>query len=158
MDRRVIIGIGIGCGAVILCAVAALVLGGTWLGSTIKEPTDVEVEVNVPLQVRNGQGFLILVTIRDTSGKAQELDSIDISDTYLDGIAIERTEPPFLESFSILGYRSFNFAREIPANGDLIVRFFVVGVRTGDFSGDIDVCINGPGNCLSYPLRSIVGQ
>jgi hypothetical protein len=158
MDRRVIIGIGIGCGAVIVCILGALILGGSWLGSSIEEPTGVEVEVNVPLQIRKGQGFLILVTLRETSGKAQELDSIDIAEDYLEGIAIERTEPNFKESFSFLGFQTYDFMKEIPANGELVVRFFAVGVQTGDFSGDMDVCINGPGNCLTYPIRSVVGQ
>lgn len=158
MDRRVVIGIGIGCGAVIVCIVGALILGGSWLGSTIKEPTGVDVEVNVPLQIRKGQGFLILVTIRETSGEDQELDSIDIADEYLDGIAIERTEPSFNESYSVFGFQTYDFMREIPANGELVVRFFAVGVQTGDFRGDLDVCVNGPAQCLTYPIRSVVGQ
>jgi len=158
MDRRLVIGIAAGCGAVIVCVVAALIIGGFWFGSSIKEPTDVTVDVNIPLQIRKGQGFIIFVTINETSGKAQELDSIDIEDAYLEGIAVERTDPAFRESYSIFGYQSYDFMREIPANGELVVRFYSFALRTGDFSGEMDICINGPGNCLTRPLRTVIEQ
>lgn len=103
MDRRVVIGIATGCGAVILCLVAVLILGGSWIGSSLKDPTDVTINVDAPLQIRNGQGFIVIVTINEISGKAQELDSIDIAEEYLSGIAVERTDPQFLESYSIFG-------------------------------------------------------
>ena len=144
MNKKVIIGLGIGCA--VLCIVSiiiTLIAGGALINWSLSGPENVRISVDTPLQVTKDESVIIEVQVENTATESQLLDSIDITSEYLAGIAIVKAEPPFIESFRLGGeWQSYTFRQEISPGTTLTVQFFGVAVKTGDFSGSIDVCIN----------------
>jgi hypothetical protein len=160
MDKRIIIGVGIGCalGCVVAIIVAG-VAGGAFVAWLAEEPEQVVVDVDLPVLVTKGESFVIEVQIENTAPHAQVLDSIDIGVAYLDGIAIQGTEPAFVNSsrYTFLEeFQSYDFQQNIPPAERLQVQFYAVAAKPGDFSSDLDVCINDGANCLTFPVRTVV--
>ncbi|HKZ69329.1 MAG TPA: hypothetical protein VJ020_04565 [Anaerolineales bacterium] len=162
--NKLTLGIAIGCLAGCLAAVVAtLCLGGVLLGFLTDEPENVSIDVSAPLTISRGESFTIEVQLENSAGQAQSLDSIDIDLTYLDGIAIERTDPPFTETIrndlvSGLAFQSYYFEHDIPIGGTLTVTFSAVALKAGDFAGDLDVCINSSAAFRTFPIRTVVGE
>jgi hypothetical protein len=161
MDRRTIIGIVIG--VVVLCAVTCVVLlFVTGIGQSViqgfRDPEKVSIAVDAPAQARRGETVTIELRIQNTAGEPQVLDSVDIDASYLEGIAIERAQPPFSESFEIplVDMQSYSFGHEIPPGGTLVVQLSGTAARSGDHSGDIDVCINTEALCETLTMRTVV--
>ena len=127
---------------------------------------DVELENIVfnqisPLNVKSGEEFVVEMQITNSSSEAQELDSIDIYTSYLDGVAVKRIDPPNVSEREVnFGdhYFNYEFKREIPAHQTLAVKFLMTAVKTGDFSGDVYVCVNSPTLCNIYQIQAIIGK
>ncbi len=158
-NRGLLVGLGIGCLLLAGCGVLAVVLGLggiTAIGTSIKDPSDIELGVIAPDTVQVGNSFSMLVRIRNLAGKTQTLDSVDIADEYLAGVQIQGSDPAFFESYAIFGHQSHTFQIPIAAGTELIVQFRAAAAQAGDFSGTVDVCINTPSNCLTRTLRTVV--
>jgi hypothetical protein len=152
---KVALGCGIGClGLAVVSGVGALL----WVGHLADAPQKVEVSVEAPPRVARDQEFAITVRVRNTAGKPCVLDSLDVADEYLAGVAIRSSEPPFKDTMHlpIDNSNSYEYKKTIPPGQDLVVRFRAVALRPGDHSGDIDVCVDWGGNCTSHPLRTMV--
>jgi hypothetical protein len=157
MENKTAIWIVIGCVAVCLIGgIVLLITGGALVRWVYQEPENINVEINTPIQVSKGEEFMIEVRVENTGNDPQELDSIDIDSSYLEGIYISSTEPDYTDYSLYDLFESYYFERNIPANSSLSVKFYVEAVKTGDFAGEIDVCINSPSNCTGFPTRTIV--
>lgn len=152
---KVGVGCAIGCGALALLGVLGAVALFQWLPES---PEEVEVRVAPPVEVGLGDAFDLEVVVRNLADRPRRLDSIDVSDAYLEGLAVERTDPPSSGSFHVpvVDMRSFSFGRAIPARGTETVRFSIKAVHEGDFSGDLDVCIDSETNCTKSLVRTVV--
>lgn len=147
----------IGCAVVAALVVAALVAGVVWV-YTSSSVDDVAVVVDGPVAVVAGEEFTLTAHIRNSGTKPQKLVDLDIADTYLDGIVISASEPAFSSSEHIAldSSVSHSFDRQIPANGELVVRLRALALRPGDFAGDFDFCINNSFACLPHHIRTVV--
>ena len=145
---------------VVLCVVAPLLLVGSCIAWLLEEPENVDITVEAPLTVMKGEPFVIDIQVTNTSEEPQLLHSVDVYDAYLKGIAIEHTEPKYLQAFHVPidNTQSYEFKQEIPPGGTVTVRFHAVGVKPGDYSAYVDVCINTGTNFLTYPLRTVVEE
>jgi parallel beta-helix repeat protein len=154
--RKKIIWIVIGCAvACLVCLVGLLV--SLWL----KQPKNIVASVRGPMRVRKGETFLLKIEVENTGQKSQTLHSIQVSMGYLEGIEIEKTEPPFIDSstFSAPGpdYQTYTFDQTIKPGGRVLVQLTAVGIETGDFSGDTHVCINDGFTCvIIYPHTTVL--
>lgn len=121
-------------------------------------PKNIVVGVEAPLQVNNGDEFIIVATVKNTASKRQTLASLDLSDAYLDGIAILRTEPDNEESFHVPLDNTVSYVFKLPieAGEQLEMKLHVKAIKQGDYSGDIDFCINSDTSFLSKSIRTIV--
>jgi F0F1-type ATP synthase membrane subunit c/vacuolar-type H+-ATPase subunit K len=161
VNKKIIVWVGIGCGVVCLAlAIIVLISGGLFVNGLLEKPENVDIDTTVPINVIEGESFVIEVRVHNLAEQSQLLDSIDISSDYLAGIAIEKTEPEFIESFQIplIQYQSYEFKRNIPAGDTQVVRFFAVGLHPADFAGDIDVCINSGSLCSSFIARTVIEE
>jgi hypothetical protein len=159
MSRKVVIGIIVGCGA--LCAIAAvlaLVAGGAFYRWVVQEPENVKMGVEAPVSVVRGEPFIIEVRVENLAAEPQILDSIDIAEGYLSGIAIRSSDPPFTESYSlpVVDFRSYTLGQSIAAGETLVVRFDAVGLQAGDYAGEIDVCVGSGSVCTTFLTRTLV--
>ena len=144
-------------GAILLLGLVAA--GGcTAVEEIAKGPKDVTVQVNAPLHVTVKQGFVIEVRVQNTAAEPQELISIDVGDGYLQGVAIQRTEPAFKQSMHvpIVNMQSYEYGQPIAAGGELVVKFHAVAVKAGDYSADLNVCVNSASTCQTHPIRAVV--
>jgi hypothetical protein len=158
-NRGLLIGLGVGCLVLGGCTALVVALGFgslSAIGSAIEAPSDIDLGVIAPATVQLNEGFSILVRIRNLAAQQQSLDSIDIADGYLAGVAIQGSDPGYSDAYSIFGYQSHTYRIPIPAGTELIVQFRAVAVQAGDFRGDMDVCINTGTHCLTRPLRTVV--
>lgn len=122
------------------------------------EPKNIVVGVEAPLQVTNGDEFIIIATVENTASRQQTLVSLDIADAYLDGIAILRTEPDNKESshVPIDNTMSYVFKLPIDAGEHLKIKLHAKAVKPGDYNAEIDFCINSEISFLSKSIRTIV--
>lgn len=122
-----------------------VVAGGVFVSWISQEPENVEIFLDAPIQVGEGDEVVIVVEVRNMSNSPQELTSIDIASDYLDGIAIQTTEPNYVNSYrsNYFGFDSqvFEFLEEIPPGETTSVWFFGKALNPGDYAGDLDVYI-----------------
>ena len=157
MNRRLVLGCVLALGlCVCSTAVAAFFFVRT---ATVAEPGGVEITVDAPTQVPPGQPFAIDITVQNLGLERKVLDSIDVENSYLRGIALEATTPAFNNSFEIplVGFQSYSFGETIAGNTTTRVTLEMVGEREGTFAGDIDVCINEATACLTFPVETTIG-
>lgn len=111
-------------------------------------PEQVVVTLDSPETVGQGAAFDFTVTVRNGDSKPHELRSIDISQSFLDGVGITETSVPTTDEYHAMGQRIFEFREMIPGNSDVEVVFSATALMAGDFSGDLDVCIDGDASCI----------
>lgn len=157
MEKKAWILVLSGCLALLLLCILGGIAFFLWV---IDEPEDIWIDVSVPGEKMKGEEFAIEIQVENSADKEQLLHSIDIYDSYLEGIAIQRTEPKFIQSYHtpVIGMQTYELKRQIPPQTSITVLVFAKGVRKGDFQGDLQVCINSETSCLSYPLRTIVEE
>lgn len=157
-NRTIAIVAGIVIGLVILCCIGAVIitsLGGVLLGSSSSDiPQGVNISVSAPTEVTQGEIFFITVRIENTASSAQTLDSIDIGLDYLEGVVINSATPAYFESYDIILWRSFTFLETLPAGETTTVTIEATALNTGDYSGELDVCINDANNCITNTIRT----
>ncbi|MDF1497515.1 MAG: hypothetical protein P1P90_05665 [Patescibacteria group bacterium] len=119
-------------------------------------PESITVQKNSPTEVISGETFTFSVDIKNADNKDHELRSIDIDKTFLDGIMIVSTTPVTSEEYEVFGQHIFEFKSDIPANSTKEVIFNAKAIKSGDFSGDFDICIDGDASCLFNSIRILV--
>lgn len=149
-------GIAAGCG----CLILVVALGSVAIYKFFDVPTGAAIRVEAPLQATVGEPFTLVVTATNNSDSKMQLVDVDVASSYVQGIAIKASEPQFSDSSHIPIDETVSYSLDlpIPPRGSVTVRFEAVGVSTGDFSGDVDVCINGMASCLSQAVRTVVAE
>lgn len=119
-------------------------------------PENVNAYVDTPAVVSKDSDFSFTVIVENTDSTSHQLRSIDIEESFLEGIYITSTEPRTAEEYDAFGMHVFEFNKEIPANSELEIVFYSKAVKTGDYSGDLDTCIDGDASCHFGFIRMIV--
>lgn len=117
-----------------------------------------KVEIDAPVSVSKGDDLTFTVTITNSDSQAHSLRSIDVAYDFLDGIYITDVTPePDLEyDVDAISQHIFEFNHEITAGTSVEVVFSATAVKTGDFGGDFDICIDGDASCIFDSIRTIV--
>jgi hypothetical protein len=105
-----------------------------------------------------GERFEIRAIATNTAQRPQKLVSLDIADEYLQGIAVEKSDPPFKEAFHVPIDNTMSYVFELPMGPgeQREVVFQAYAAHAGDHAGDVDFCINSEFAFISYPVRTIV--
>ncbi|HEY5731219.1 MAG TPA: hypothetical protein VIS72_14290 [Anaerolineales bacterium] len=152
-----------GCLAVIVCILAVFLFGFgglVWLGS--QTPENASISVGFPSIVSVGDDVQMTVSITNTSSETMKLSSIDFSLNYLDGFTITDVDPAYSDSgqYDSLGggetFQTYYFNQTIEPGETLTVIFNGKAVQPGEFSGDIDVCIDSDFNCKTNIPRTVI--
>jgi hypothetical protein len=122
------------------------------------EPTNVEVSVEAPTSVRQGDRFQIRARIRNTAPNVQHLVDLDIADEYLEGVVIEKTEPAFKNATHVSFDNTMSYKLElpVPSGEERVVVLHAYAAHRGDYSGEFDFCVNSVYEFVSYPARTII--
>jgi hypothetical protein len=156
----IIVGVAVVLLLICIC-VGVVVLGGGTIFSSLNEPYDVVVEVSAPLQAARDDAVTIEVVIENPTTESQVLDSIDVDMSYLDGVHIESSNPAYrgVQSLEpLFEQQSYTYQSTIPPQGSLTVEFHARALKSGDFSGAVDVCINAGGNCERHFVRTVIEE
>ena len=119
-------------------------------------PSNVSIYKDIPVEVTSGDTFNFTVTVKNDDNKEHELRSIDIDESFLDGFYIVNTDPSTKEEYNVWGQQIFEFKSNLPGSSETKVTFTAKALKTGDFSGDLDICIDGDASCLFNTIRIIV--
>jgi len=121
-------------------------------------PDEVDISVRAPTTVPLGRRFEFHAIVQNTSSTEKILVDLDVAEEYLEGIVVEGTQPQFLEAYHLPIDNTMSYSFDIPIEpgGQTLVVFSAYAAKTGDFSGEIDFCINSEIACLSYPIRTII--
>jgi hypothetical protein len=129
----------IGCLALLALLAVAGVAGVLWI---LREGPQLASRVEVPAQVAAGESFTLSLVVSNPHPDPVTLDSVDVDESLLAGfqvLAVE-PEPTHTDAIPFLEQRTWSFGRELPAAGELEVRFELRAVEAGRFSGNVEVC------------------
>ncbi len=150
MNKRIWWLIG---GLVLLLGVSCVVCFGTGVVGMLlstRPPEDVEVTLRYPEEVTSGEDFVVEVIVRNLAQRERTLNSIDIDDTLLEGCMVLRTQPPVHQVIPLNGFTSYFFEHSIAPRGEITVQLHMRGTQAGLHQGNVDVCIDGMGRCVSH--------
>lgn len=121
-------------------------------------PKNIEISVDAPARAEPNQSFVIKAKIRNTGNEPQKLLMIDFPDKFVQGIYIERTEPPYIESKHNAGINtvSYKFNMPLKGGGEQLITIDARAVREGDYSGEVSFVVNKDWCALDYPIRTVV--
>lgn len=162
-NNKTIFWIAGGCLAVLLCGLAVAVLGFgglMWIGS--RSPKNAEVQVSAPISAGVGDDVRIRITVRNTSDKSLEISSIDFSLNYLNGFNVYAVDPQYSDTsqYDSLGggetFQTYYFYITVEPGETVTLVFSAEAVLPGDFSGDVDVCIDSDFNCVTNIPRTVI--
>ena len=162
-SKKVVIGIGVALAVVIviLCICVGLFLlfgGGAVFKAANEGPQEIDISADIPNQVKSGEEFTIEVTLENRADDSQMLYSIDFTNSYLEGIDVLSAFPEYenVNNYEFGDFRSYEFEREIDSGEELVVRLQMAALAEGDFSGELDVCVNDGFRCKTLPLHTLV--
>ena len=162
-NNKTYIWIAVGCLGLLVCILAVIVFGFgglMWIGA--QTPENAAVQVNAPINVKVNESIEISVTITNTGAETMKLASIDLSLNYLNGFIVKQASPPFTETYQytvpVSGEKvqTFVFDQSIAPGDTLVVVFNGESVLSGDFSGDVYVCVDSGFNCAVITTRTVV--
>ena len=112
-------------------------------------PDGVTMWIESPTPVELHEQFPIATHIKNESTTNVTLRSLDIGDTYLEGISIDRSDPPFSDSehVPIDNTVAHSFEIDVTPGEHLVVIFYAEATRPGIHQGDFDICVNSLVNC-----------
>lgn len=118
----------------------------------------ITVEINSPETVTIDDTFTFGVDIHNTQDRSRSLRSIDIKRSFLEGLDItdinlERSYEYYVES---IDEDIFEFNTPLEPNESLTIVFTATAKKTGNFSGDFDVCIDNDINCAFETISVVI--
>jgi hypothetical protein len=111
----------------------------------------VSVAIESPSEVKVGETFEIRAIVDNKDAAEANLDSIDIGDSYLEGITLESSQPAWIgDTFHIPvdNTVSHEFQAKVPPGTSFTVTFKARATKAGRFAGDFDICVNSAVNCF----------
>lgn len=127
-------------------------------GGVFSDTTDFRAEVDAPAIVPKGQPFTVTVRVYNDASSPQKLESLDISDDWLNGVTLTSSSPAYTDASHVPldNTWSYTYGQTIPPGGSVEIQLQATGVAPGTHRGDIDVCVGGMARFNSYPVSTTV--
>ena len=148
-------------GVLLLCTVGtAVVLIGMRIifGTTVNEPTSIEVKVDGPAEVALNEPFAVTIRVSNLLTTSQTLHSFDLDTTYLENVQLNGSTPAYqsVHSLPLTRFDSYRYFETLPPNTTTAVELQFVGQKAGRFSGLIDICLDDGNLCMVRPLETTI--
>lgn len=123
-------------------------------GGLMAPTDDFYAEIRAPASVQTGEQLEMAVRVYNTAAEEQILHSLDIDNAIMEGLDIVASSPSYRDVMQVPidNTESYEYMRPIPPGGSLDITLTMTARKTGYFSGDIDVCVNGDARFNSYPF------
>jgi len=146
-----------------LAAMSLLLVGGgctdtdTYDYSTHEVPVGISISVTDTVKAVVGDSVQVIVTIDNQSGDDQVLHSIDIGDSYLEGINITSSVPMYSEAYSIPdGTTSHTLLVDVAKGATETVTFTGFASSVGSWTGAFYVCFEDGVTCEYFDVSTLV--
>jgi hypothetical protein len=123
--------------------------------------SDINLDIDAPTTAIVGETYDVTISVTNEAAKIQTITSIDIGETYVDGIIFEGSTPEYGESWDfadMLGFYSYDYYIDIAPGATETLLFHFTPFMSGDYQGDLDVCINLEDACLFNTIRTVVSE
>ena len=144
---------------VCLVGTAVTLLGMRILfGTTLNEPTSIEVQIDAPAQVILNEPFAVTIQVTSLITTSQTLHSIDLDTDYLKNVRLSGSAPAYqaVQSVPLTRFDSYHFEAILPPSRTTAIELQFVGQQAGQFSGLIDICLDDGNLCLALPLETTI--
>ena len=146
----------VGIAVLLVPVVVGFYLVGVATLGILIHPQDIEVWVDAPLVVNEGESFEIGLHAHNTGDTQVTLVGIDIPDEYLRGIVIESSDPPFSASEKALFVVYYSYDLPIDAGQELEIILQASGEVQGNYYDYFRFCIDSELTCLVYRVLTTV--
>ena len=124
--------------------------------SLIATPENINVQIDKPIIVQEGEDFEIKLTIENAGSKDRILDSIDYDTAFGEGIFIYGSEPMSVEEGDVWGLSYMEYHMDFPAYSTMEMTLMAKALKPGDYSTTLGVCIDKDTTCVDKIIRIIV--
>lgn len=157
MIRSKRIWFGTGCGTGCLVPGSILAMIGIFCAIVVflippsfKELKNVQLDIKMPSNITQDKISVMEVNIKNTADQPILLHSLHVSSTFLNLVKVEKTEPSFVQVFQVPNAQAYEFNQTISPGEDLTVKFSLMGIQSGSYSGDIGISTES-----GYLVRSV---
>lgn len=135
-----------------------LIAAITVILSSCSDLSHIDIVVESPNVVSANEEFVITNHIINYSQEIQEVYSLDISDSYLENIAVLSTTPGYrdVQYIPLDDTWSHSFRTPLLPNDTLTVELHCMATSTGLFRGTIDYCINSDYDFVTRSINTVV--
>jgi hypothetical protein len=132
---------------IITVIVTAIATSLAWIGiivalyfqqSSGEEPF--HVTADLPERVRVGEAVSLRLSITNPADEPRILDSVDVYESFLEGLEVRALTPHPAETNRILDFTTYSYSRTLAGGESITLVFDYVATKPGYFSGDVDVC------------------
>ncbi len=149
---KVLIGVLV---SIIVLAIVGFVALVLW----VTPPEGIIVTIDLPEQVSVDEVYPIEVTVQNVSLEEREVTIIEMQDSFLEGIDIISSDPIFADKLGGFGFDTHYFEElYIQPESEAVIIFEARADREGYFIGDINVCIDTEGSCVTNQIRTKVNE
>ena len=106
----------------------------------LEEGPLMDTDIAIPETATLGEPFFIDLSFSNQNDVAATLDSVDIGEELLVGLKIQKVTPSPSTTYEMLAMKTYEFGIEYQPGETGLVRFTVMPLKEGTFSGDIDLC------------------
>lgn len=106
----------------------------------VRELPTLEASITSPASVTVDSTFDAVITAENPHSDSIVLDSIDVEDVFLEGFQVVSVTPKPSDTYSIFGYRTWEFNQAVQPGEMVEVTFTFRAVQPGHYTGDVDVC------------------
>jgi hypothetical protein len=157
MGKKLLIGCVVIFAALIcLLCVIVVVISSLLVIGPLFEPSEVDIEVQIPGSVNQGDSFTVDISVTNNASIVQTLDDIDFNRNILNVIEIIGAEPPYSSSSEESLFLIYWFEKEIMSGETIDVSFEMVARHAGEHFVRIGVCINSPIRCMNFENNILV--
>lgn len=157
-----LLGLGIGAGALIGAAVLCIVFAGVavwFILRATEAPESATATIDHPFAVSSGDIFDIVIDVQNVSNETIIIDEIWIDAGYLEGITITGSTPAYYGSeYNTTFYETWDYFYDIALEpqASRMITMQASAFQPGDYAGTIEICINGTLSCIEQSLRTVV--
>jgi hypothetical protein len=147
----------------ICCFCIGIAYFGYFTWNSFQPIENAEIVLSYPPVVEVGDEFIIGIEIVNISDdESITLNTINIGAEFVDGIQIGDSSPIFemRDHYEVIGTKLdiFIFNELILVGETLTVEFEARAVKSGDFSGQMIICLDDASNCEMLVLRTVVEE
>lgn len=135
-----------------------LITAITVILSSCSDLSHIDIVVESPHVVSTNEEFVITNHIINYSREIQEVYSLDISDSYIENIAVLSTTPSYkdVQHITLDNTWSHSFRTPLLPNDTLTIELHCMATSTGVFRGTIDYCINSDYDFVTRSINTVV--